>query len=190
LTPTATITASGDAAVAARLYIGRIEPDVGPIAFVRGVEKGGDLVVDLAAQPADLALRHAGHAHGLDQLVDRAGRDALHVGFLDDRSQRLLGQPSRLQEDREVAALAQLGDAQFDRAGAGFPDPVAVAVTLGDPLGAALAMGAPVKLSTSSAISRSAAKPIISRSSSASELFSSSVRRLIVASVITGPRFG
>jgi hypothetical protein len=43
---------------------------------------------------------------------------------------------------------------------------------------------APVRLSTSSSIRRCAAKPTISRSKSASELFSSSVRRLIISSVI------
>jgi hypothetical protein len=35
---------------------------------------------------------------------------------------------------REVAALAQLGDAQLDRAGAGFPRPVAIAVALVEPI--------------------------------------------------------
>src|SRR6267378_2181344 len=43
---------------------------------------------------------------------------------------------------------------------------------------------APVTLSTSNSIRRCAAKPTISRSKSASELFSSSVRRLIISSVI------
>src|SRR5712671_6431613 len=45
---------------------------------------------------------------------------------------------------------------------------------------------APVTLSTSNSIRRCAAKPTISRSKSASELFSSSVRRLIISSVIVG----
>src|ERR1700736_2188559 len=45
---------------------------------------------------------------------------------------------------------------------------------------------APVRLSTSSSIRRCAAKPTISRSKSASELFSSSVRRLIISSLIVG----
>src|SRR2546426_4553437 len=43
---------------------------------------------------------------------------------------------------------------------------------------------APVRLSTSSSIRRCAAKPTISRSKSASELFSSSVRRLIIISSV------
>src|SRR3546814_6402814 len=51
-------------------------------------------------------------------------------GFLDDRGQRLLGQAPGLQEGREVAPLAQLGNPQFDRAGTGLPVPVAVAVAM------------------------------------------------------------
>ena len=101
------------------------------------------MLVDLLAQPADLALGDAAHAHGLDQVVDRAGRDALDVGLLDHRGQRLLGHPARLQEAREVAALAQLGDAQLHRAGPGLPVAVAVAVALGQPLGARLAVRRP-----------------------------------------------
>src|SRR3546814_3994477 len=45
-----------------------------------------------------------------------------------------------LQEGREVAPLAQLGNPQFDRAGTGLPVPVAVAVAMVTPFGAALAM--------------------------------------------------
>src|SRR5438874_10401190 len=80
-----------DVAVAARLHIGRIQPDIGPLAFERTVEEGRDLAVDLAAQPRYLALGDAGHAHRTDQLVDRAGRHALDIGLLDHRGQRLLG---------------------------------------------------------------------------------------------------
>jgi hypothetical protein len=66
--------------------------------------------------------------------------DTLHVGFLDDRGERLLGRPTRLQEGREIAALAQLRDAQLDRPGARLPDPIAIAVALVDPIQAALAV--------------------------------------------------
>ena len=130
-----------DAAVLAHLHIGRVEPEIGPVAFERPVEEGLHLVVDLAAQPADLALGDAGHAHGLDQIIDRAGRDALDVGLLDHRRERLLGHPPRLQKAGEVAALAQLRDAQLDRAGTGLPVAIAVAVAVVDALRAALAMG-------------------------------------------------
>src|ERR1700716_3288687 len=143
LTPTATITATEttwDVAVTTRLHIGRVQPDIGPFAFERTVEEGRDLAVDLAAQPADLALGDAGHAHRTDQLVDRARRDALDVGFLDHRRQRLLGHPARLEEAREVAALAQLRDAHLHRPGAGFPIAVAIPVAVGDPIGGAFAV--------------------------------------------------
>ena len=59
----------------------------------------------------------------------------MDVGLLDDRGQRLLGHPARLQKAGEVAALAQLRDAQLDRSGAGLPVALAVAVALGEPLG-------------------------------------------------------
>ena len=58
-------------------------------------------------------LRDAGEAHGLDEVVDPPGRDAADPGLLDDRDQRLLGHPARLEERREVAALAQLRDAEL-----------------------------------------------------------------------------
>ena len=110
-----------DAAVLADLHVGGVDPQIGPVALDRPVEEGLHLLVDLLAQPADLALGDAAHAHRLDQIVDRAGRDALDVGFLDHRGQRLLGHPPRLQEAGKVAALPQLGDAQLDRAGARLP---------------------------------------------------------------------
>jgi hypothetical protein len=129
-----------DAAGLAHFHIGRIEPDIGPITFQRSVEEGLHLVVDLAAQPADLALGDAGHAHRLDQIIDRAGRHALHVSLLDDGGERLLGHAPRLQKAREVAALAELWDAQLDRAGARLPHPVAVAVAVIEPVGLTHAM--------------------------------------------------
>jgi hypothetical protein len=124
----------------AHLQVGRVDPQVGPIALQRAVQERLHLLVDLLAQPADLALGDAAHAHGLDQVVDRAGGDAVHISLLHHGGERLLGQPARLQEGREVAAFAQLGDAQLHRAGARLPQPVAVAVALGQSLGALLAI--------------------------------------------------
>ena len=62
-----------------------------------------------AMMPAHLAFGDAARAHRLDRVVDRARRDALHVGLLDHRGERLLGHASRLQEAGEVGALPQLG---------------------------------------------------------------------------------
>src|SRR6266481_5899091 len=47
---------------------------------------------------------------------------------------------ARLEEAREVAALAQLRDAQLHRPGAGFPIAVAIPVAVGDPIGGAFAV--------------------------------------------------
>src|SRR4029077_17736840 len=147
LAPAVTVDGDGDddsdrdnTTVGTDLHISRIQPEIGTVALQRAIEEGRDLVIDLAAHPADLAFRDAGHPHRLDQLVDRAGRDALDVCLLDHRRQRLLGHAPRLQKAREVAALAQLGDAQLDRPGAGLPNPVAIAIAVIDALGAAFAM--------------------------------------------------
>ena len=59
----------------------------------------------------------SGHPHGLHQVIDRAGRDALHIGFLDHRGEGLLCHPPRFEEAGEVVALAQLRNAQLDGAG-------------------------------------------------------------------------
>ncbi len=64
----------------------------------------------------------------------------MHVGLLDDGGQRLLGQPPRLEEAGKVTALAQPGDAQLDRPGPRLPVAVAIAVALGEPPGALLAI--------------------------------------------------
>ena len=74
-------------------------------------------------------------------VVDPAGRDALDVGLLDHGEQGALGAPARLEQGREVAALAQLRDLQLDAAGARVPAPRPVAVAPGAALGAALAVG-------------------------------------------------
>ena len=58
----------------------------------------------------------------------------MDVGLLDHGGQRLLGHTARLQEAREVAALAKLRDAQLNRARARLPDAVAVAVALHEPV--------------------------------------------------------
>jgi len=129
-----------DATIFAGLHVGRIQPKIGPVALQWSIEKGCDLVVDLSAQSADLALRNAGHAHCFDQIIDRARRYSLNVGFQDHRSERLLRHAARLQKGREITALAQLGDAQLDRPSAGLPNPVAIAVSVVDALRAALPM--------------------------------------------------
>ena len=110
LTPTATITATETMRALSHLHVVGVDPQIGPIAFERPAQEGFDLLIDLIAQPADLALGDAAHAHGFDQIVDQTGRYLVHVGFLYHRRERLLGQAARLQEGWGVAALPQLGD--------------------------------------------------------------------------------
>ena len=129
-----------DAPGLAHLHVGGVQPQVGPVALQGPLEEAVDLVVDLPAQPGDLALGDAAHPHGLHQLVHRARGHALDVGLLDHRRQGLLGRPPRLQEAREVAALPELRDLQLDRARAGLPDAVPVAVALVDAIRRSLAV--------------------------------------------------
>ena len=86
----------------------------------------------ISPQPGHLALGDAGHSHGLHQVIDRARGDALDVGFLDHRSECLLGHSPWFEEAREVAALAELRNPQFDGSGAGLPIALAVAVAMGE----------------------------------------------------------
>src|SRR4051794_6138174 len=128
------------AAILTYLQVGRVDPEIRPVALDRPLEEGLHPTVDLLTEPAHLALGDPGAAHGLDQVVDGAGRDPLDVGLLDHGGQRLLGHAPRLQEAREVGAPPELGDAQLDSAGAGLPVTLPVAVTLSQALGALLAI--------------------------------------------------
>ena len=67
-----------------------------------------------------------------DQIVDRAGRHPVDVGLHHHRVERLVDPPARLQDPREEAALAQLGDPQLDVAGLGRHQPRPGAVAFGD----------------------------------------------------------
>src|SRR5204863_2508499 len=62
--------------------------------------------------------------------VDAARRDPADIGLLDHPEQRLLGAPARLQDAREVAALADLGDLQLDLPRPRGPPPGAVPVAV------------------------------------------------------------
>ena len=105
-----------DAAALALLQVGRVQPQIGPLAVERAVEEGADPLVDVLAELADGALGDPGQPHRLHQVVDAPGRDAADPGFLDHRHQGLLRRLPGLEEGREVAALPQLGDAQLQAA--------------------------------------------------------------------------
>jgi hypothetical protein len=117
------------AAVAHLLLFG-VQPQVRVGALQRALTERRHLLVQAPAQPGDLVLGHP-HPELLDHAVDLPGRDAIDVGLLDDRHQRLLGAPARLQKRREIRrARAQPGDRQLELADARLPRPLAVTVAL------------------------------------------------------------
>jgi site-specific DNA recombinase len=115
----------------ALLEVGRVEPEIGPLARERAVEEGVHALVDVAAQLAHRALANARQPHRLHEVVHLARRHAADPRFLDHRHQRPLGGLPRLQEGREVGrAAAQLGNAQLERAEPGVERAVAEAVAI------------------------------------------------------------
>src|SRR5438045_9529248 len=64
----------------------------------------------------------------------------MHVGFLNDGGQRLLGHAPRFKKAREIAAFAKLRNAQLDSTRAGLPVAVAEAVAVVEMLAGACAM--------------------------------------------------
>jgi hypothetical protein len=104
----------------------------------RPVEEGVHALVDVLAQLRDRALADPGQAHRLDQLVHAPGGDAADPRLLDDGDERLLAHLPGLEEGREVAALAELGDAQLQGPEPGVERALAVAVAPVQPLRGAL----------------------------------------------------
>jgi hypothetical protein len=112
------------------LHVGRVQPEVGPIALDRARQEIPHPLVDLGAEPGHPAFADALHAHRADEVVHRARRDAMDVSLLDHRRQRLLRGAARLQERREVRAAPEPRDAQLHGARPGLPVPIPVAVAL------------------------------------------------------------
>ena len=104
------------------------------------VAPGRHQLIQLGADPGDLGLGQAGDAHGLGDVLDPPGRDALDIALGHDRGQGPLGPPPRLQERGQVAALPDPRDLQVDRADPSVPIPGPVAVAVGGPLRVALAV--------------------------------------------------
>lgn len=120
-----------DAAALTEFQIRLIDPQIRPLALDRAGQEAVHPLVDLADEPADLAFGDATGAHGADEIIDRPGGNPLHIGFLDDRQQRLFRRPPGLEEGREIASLAQLRDRQFDCACPRVPVSGTVTVALG-----------------------------------------------------------
>ena len=117
----------------------RVQEHVRVAALQRAGPERVDVLIQRRADPADLAAADP-QPEALDELIDPPRRDATHIRLLHHRQQRLLRAPPRLQEAREVAALADLGDLQLDLARARVPAPRPIPVAVRRPiLGPALA---------------------------------------------------
>ena len=110
-----------------------VEPEVGIFTLEGSGAEGLDLLVELAADPRYLVLRHVDPELG-DQVVDLAGRDAVDVGLHHHPEQRLLASFPGLEEAREVAlARALAWHRQLDLADPGRPGARPIAVAVGGP---------------------------------------------------------
>ena len=125
-------------------------------------------------------------AHRPDQVVDRAGRDAVDIGFLDHRRQRPLGHPERLKEARKVVSPSAVSGYAAPPSRPASPSPGRDS-HCAEPAGRANARHAP-RRSSPRPPSPSAARRRrrSSRAESASRAFSTSLRRSIISSVIGG----
>lgn len=108
-----------DLIVDAGLDVGGVEEDVRKPGVIKGTgPERVELFVEAGADPGDLALRYAGiRAEGFHQVVDRAGRHPVNVGFHDDRVKRLVDAASAFQQAGEGAPGPQLGDREFQVSG-------------------------------------------------------------------------
>jgi hypothetical protein len=115
-------------AVADLLDLG-VDEQIRVAALQRPLPERLDLLVEQASDPADLALGDP-QPQRLDELIDPAGRHAADIRLLDDAHKGLLRSLARLQERREVAALADLRDLQLDLARPRVPSPRPIAVAM------------------------------------------------------------
>ena len=114
----------------------------------------------------------------------------MYIGLLDHRGERLLGHPPWFQKAWEVAAVAELGDAQLNGAGAGLPVTLAIAVSLGEAIRTTSAMGGAGERLDFQFHQAMCGEADHLAHKSASPVFSSNPRRFIVSSVIVGSLVG
>lgn len=107
---------------------------------------------------ADMALRDPADTHCLHQIIDRAGRDALHVGFLDHPCERILRCATRFQKGWDVAYRYAASGCTGPSSGARIP--LALAVTVREVMRPSLRLHAPRRSS-----SRRRAPPLAERRS-------------------------
>ena len=123
-----------DVAAVADLDVLGVQPQVRVVALERPPPERLDLLVESAAEGRDPVLRHPLDPELLDQPVDLAGRDAVHVRE-HDRHNSLLGARPRLQKRREVGRTRTLArDRELDLTDPRLPPPLPITVAMRQPL--------------------------------------------------------
>ena len=117
----------------------RVEPHVRVGAGIEAaLAKRRQLLVELGADPAHLALADAAAADGRHQGVDLACAHPEHVRLLNHRQQGAVDASAWFQQRREEGPGAQLGNLQLEPAHTGIQQPAPVAVAVRGSLGVAL----------------------------------------------------
>ena len=127
-----------DPAALAHLEVGRIQPDIRPLAGERTVQELANALIDVLAQLRDGALRDAAQPHRLHQFVNAAGGDTADPRLLNDGDQCLLRGLAGLEEAGKVTALPQLRHPKVQRAQTGVESALSIPVTPGRAFAAAL----------------------------------------------------
>jgi hypothetical protein len=104
-----------DASFNSDLLIQGINPEEGILLGQGPGLEVNHLRVELLVELRDLGGGDVLDAHGLGQALDLPGRDPVDEGLLDDRDQGLFRSPSFRDEERHIAALADLGHQQINR---------------------------------------------------------------------------
>jgi hypothetical protein len=96
----------------ADVEVGGVEVDVGELDMPKGAgAKRADDLIEPGADPRHLGLGDARvDSHRLDQVINRAGGDAMHEGLHHHRVVRLVDAPARLEDRRNERAVAQFRD--------------------------------------------------------------------------------
>jgi hypothetical protein len=88
-------------------------------------------LVELAADPGNFGLGDAGfETQRSNEIIDLAGRHAVHVSLHHHREQGPVDAPAPLEHRQEEAAAAQLRDLELHVAGLGRQQPATAAVAL------------------------------------------------------------
>jgi hypothetical protein len=111
-----------------------IQPQVRVGTLQRPLAEQLDLLIQRPAQRRDPVLGHPIDPQLLDEPVDLAGRDPVHVRLQHDRDDRLLRAPARLQKRREIRrARPLLRDQQLDLPNPRLPPPRPVPIAMRQP---------------------------------------------------------